>query len=227
MNRVTFRSLPLLLLLLLLPAWGQAASPDQIAADARTVLEEIMKIPEQGIPPALLGEARGLVILPGMIKAGFVIGGRYGQGVLLIREQSGGWSRPVVVSMVGGSVGWQIGASSTDVLLVFKTRKGIDDILSGKFTLGADAAVAAGPVGRKVEAATDVQLQAEIYSYSRSRGLFAGVSIEGASLSVDHQANASWYAVQGISPQEVVAGRVGKTPASADLLRREVARLAP
>jgi lipid-binding SYLF domain-containing protein len=128
---------------------------------AATVLDEIMGIPEKGIPPSLLRDAEGIAIVPGLIKVGFVVGGRYGTGVLSIREKNGEWSSPVFVSLAGGSVGWQIGAESTDVVLVFKTRKSIDGIMKGKFTLGADAAVAAGPVGRRAEAATDEKLKAE------------------------------------------------------------------
>jgi lipid-binding SYLF domain-containing protein len=172
--------------------------------NAVEVLEEITAIPEKGIPPSLLQDAQGIAVVPGVIKVGFVIGGRHGRGVLLIREKRAGWSNPVFVSITGGSVGWQIGAQSTDVILVFKSMKSIDGIMKGKFTLGADAAIAAGPVGRRAEAATDVQLKAEIYSYSRSRGLFAGVSVEGAALQIDDEANADFYGKEGIRAEELL-----------------------
>ena len=144
--------------------------------DAIEVLHEINRIPENAIAPHLLKNAHGIAIVPGVIKLGFVVAGRHGQGVICVRNASGGWSNPSFVTLTGGSVGWQAGAQSTDVILVFKSRKSVDAIARGKFTLGADASVAAGPVGRHAEAGTDIQLKSEIYSYSRNRGLFAGVA---------------------------------------------------
>lgn len=160
---------------------------------AITVLKEINKIPEQGIPPALLANASGVAIIPNVVKLGFVLGGRRGHGVLMIRDKKGGWLNPYFISFTGGSIGWQIGAQASDVILVFKNWKSIDAIRKGKFTLGVDAAVAAGPVGRQAEAATDTTFKAEIYSFARSRGLFAGVSLEGASLSIEHEDVWSFY----------------------------------
>jgi lipid-binding SYLF domain-containing protein len=174
---------------------------------ATEVLQEILKIPEQDIPPALLRNAHGIAIIPGILKAAFFLGGRYGSGILLVRSKEEGWSNPVFLRLLGGGFGWQIGVQSTDVILVFKNRKSIDGITKGKFTLGADASVAAGPVGRSVEAATDMQLKAEIYSYSRNRGLFAGVSLEGAAMQIDHDANSSFYGKQGIRPAEIFSDR--------------------
>jgi lipid-binding SYLF domain-containing protein len=159
-----------------------------------------------------------------VIKVGFVVGGRHGRGVLLIREKRTGWSNPVFVSITGGSVGWQIGAQSTDVILVFKSMKSIDGIMKGKFTLGADAAIAAGPVGRRAEAATDVQLKAEIYSYSRSRGLFAGVSVEGAALQIDDEANADFYGKEGIRAEEFLKGSQIPSPPAAIRLKESLAK---
>ncbi|MGE5188653.1 MAG: lipid-binding SYLF domain-containing protein [Gemmatimonadota bacterium] len=193
-------------------------------ATAADVMNQIMKIPEKSIPPALLANAQGLAIIPGVIKVGLVVGGQYGHGVLVIREKDGSWSRPVFVTLTSGSLGWQIGAESTDFVLVFKTRRSIDGILKGKYTLGADAAVAAGPVGRRAEAATDVKLKAEIYSYSRNRGLFAGVSLEGSALQVDDAADAAFYARKGVRPSEILAGTGVKTPEVAANLDRELGR---
>jgi lipid-binding SYLF domain-containing protein len=207
---------------------ANAATADKqnsIARDAQEVLQQMMAMPEQAIPPALLDQAEGIVVLPGMLRAGFVIGGRYGNGVLLVRDEQRRWSSPVFVSMIGGSLGWQIGASATDVVLVFKTRKGIENIFNGKITLGADASVAAGPVGRQLEGATDITFKSEIYSYSRSRGLFAGIQVEGASLSVDHTANSLFYGHEGVTPQQVVSGDVRRQPASADALRTTVSEV--
>lgn len=158
---------------------------------ASEVLEAMQALPLKCIPPALMNDAQGIAIIPGVIKGGFVIGGRYGQGVVLGRNPDGTWSNPVFVTLAGGSIGWQVGVQSTDIILVFKTRKSLERLLQGKgkVTLGVDAAVAAGPAGRQVEAGTDAQLSAEIYSYSRSRGLFVGVSLEGAGITNDADAN--------------------------------------
>jgi lipid-binding SYLF domain-containing protein len=175
---------------------------------ATEVLEKTTAIPEEGIPPALLRNAYGLAVIPGVIKAGFVVGGSYGKGVLTVRRSDGRWSPPVFLTLKAGSLGWQIGAQSTDVVLVFKTTKSVDGIVKGTFTLGADAAVAAGPVGRRGEAATDAELKAEILSYSRSRGLFAGVSLEGSSLSIDNEANAAFYG-KSLRASEIMDGAGG------------------
>jgi lipid-binding SYLF domain-containing protein len=132
--------------------------------DAIDVLKEIMAIPEKGIPPALLNNVQGIAIIPGVIKAGFIVGGRYGSGIMVVRDKEGEWSNPSFVTITGGSIGWQIGAQSTDIILVFRSRRSIDNMMKDKFTLGGDASIAAGPVGRQVEAGTDVQLKAEIVS---------------------------------------------------------------
>lgn len=176
--------------------------------EAAGVVKEIMAIPEKGIPPVLLGDAYGIAVIPGVIKLGFIVGGRYGTGVLMVRDRDGTWSPPAFISLAGGGIGWQIGAQSTDFILVFKNRRSIDGIMKGKFTLGADAAVAAGPVGRNLEAATDVKLKSEIYAYSRSRGLFAGVSLEGAALQIDDETDAAFYGKKDIHAGDILAGRV-------------------
>lgn len=184
---------------------ASAANEKRKVEDAGEVLRQIMAIPEKGIPPALLGNAQGIIIIPGLIKAAFIVGGRYGTGVMLARTEGDQWSDPVFVSIAGGSVGWQIGATSTDIILVLKSRKSIEGILKGKFTLGADAAVAAGPVGRNASAATDVTLKSEILSYSRSRGLFAGLSLEGATLLMDNDANALYYGKKEIKVRDILS----------------------
>lgn len=171
-----------------------AQSKEDLTVQAATsVLDEIMAVPLSSIPESMLADAQGLVIIPNMIKGGFVVGGRHGRGVLLVRDPNKNWHAPVFVSMTGGSIGWQVGVQASDVILVFKTQQGVQGILNGKFTIGADAAAAAGPVGRQAAAATDGQLKAEILSYSRSRGLFAGVSIDGSVLQLDQIANATYY----------------------------------
>lgn len=176
-----------------------------------SVLDQLAKIPEDGIPESLLASSEGIAVIPGVVKAGFVIGGRYGKGLLSIRDANNTWSRPVYISLTGGSVGFQAGVQSTDVILVFKTRRSVDGIVNGKFTLGADAAVAAGPVGRNAQAATDTQLKAEIYSYSRSRGLFAGISIDGSALQIDYDAIESVYG-RGKTPRQIFSGHVSSNP---------------
>jgi lipid-binding SYLF domain-containing protein len=180
--------------------------------DAIDVLKEIMAIPEKGIPPALLNNAQGIAIIPGVIKAGFIVGGRYGSGIMVVRDKEGEWSNPSFVTITGGSIGWQIGAQSTDIILVFRSRRSIDNMMKDKFTLGGDASIAAGPVGRQVEAGTDVQLKAEIVSYSRSRGLFAGLSLEGAALQIDAGANATFYEREAIQTSDIFTNKEIKAP---------------
>ena len=205
-------------LLGLLPAFvtvtanASAIAQEYKVEEAMEVLEKITEIPEEGIPSALLGNAYGLAVIPEVIKAGLIIGGSYGRGVLTVRDEKGRWSPPVFIRLIAGSYGWQIGAQSTDIILVFKTPRSVEGIVKGTFKLGADAAVAAGPVGRRGEAATDVEFKAEILSWSRSRGLFAGVSLEGSKLDIDHNANADYYG-KAVHPREVLDGQV-KVPAS-------------
>lgn len=181
---------------------------------------EVMGIPEDSIPPNLLSGAQAIAIVPGVLKVGFLGGIRHGRGVLSIRQTDGGWSNPVFVTITGGSFGLQAGASATDLILVFKNRRSLDSFLRGhgKFTLGADAAVAAGPLGRLAGAGTDALLSSEIYSYSRSRGLFAGVSLEGAALTLDWQSNVNYYG-QALSPQAILAGAEVEVPKSAARLK--------
>ncbi len=188
--------------------------------DSVEVLEKLAEIPEKGIPPALLNNAGGIAIIPGVIKAGFIVGGRYGTGILLLHDKDGGWSNPVFITLAGGSIGWQLGVESIDIILVFKSSRSVEGILKGKFTLGADASVAAGPVGRQASAATDVQLKSEIYSYSRSRGLFAGLALEGASMQVDDESNESFYGNKDIRPADIIKGKELKTPSEVQKLKK-------
>ena len=198
-----------LLPLAVLPPMALAQTrEDAIVNSATSVLDDIMRIPAQRIPTRLLGSAQGVAIVPGVVKGGFVIGVRHGRGVAVIRGQDGSWQPPAFVSMTGGSVGWQAGLQSTDVILVFRTRNSVTNLMSGKFTIGVDAAAAAGPVGRQAAAATDGRLKAEILSYSRSRGAFVGVSLDGSVLQIDHAAATAFYRTAGQSP-------VATIPASA------------
>jgi lipid-binding SYLF domain-containing protein len=181
------------------------------ANNAVRVLREIMMAPDKRLPSDLLQNAYAVAVIPDVIKAGFVIGGRHGVGLIAVKSADGTWSNPSYVSMSGGSIGFQAGVSSTDVILVFRTQRGVDSIVHGKFTLGADASVAAGPVGRNAQAATDAQLKAEIYSYSRSRGLFAGVALDGSVLAIDNDANQSVYG-EGVTARRIFDNGVTNVP---------------
>lgn len=179
---------------------------------ADEVLRDILTIPESSIPPSLLSQAQAIAIIPDVVKLGLVIGGRYGKGVIMLRNRNThAWTDPVFIILKGASVGFQVGAQSSDVILVFRNQRGIKSLIKGKFTLGADAAIAAGPVGRNASASTDVKLQAEILSYSRSRGLFAGISLDGSQLAIDHAANLAFYGRQDVTPSEIFNGPV-KSP---------------
>jgi lipid-binding SYLF domain-containing protein len=225
--RFAVRAVVAALVIFLLPHASLAAGKEaEKVVEAANVLEQIMAIPESAIPPSLLQNAYGIAIVPGVIKAGFFIGGRYGTGVVCVRNAAGTWSNPSFVSLAGGSFGWQVGAQSTDVILVFKTPRSIEGIMKGKFTLGADAAVAAGPVGRRVEGATDVALKAEILSYSRTRGFFAGVSLEGSALQMDDEANAAFYGRSDVRPEDIFNNRGIVAPESALRLRQALATYA-
>ena len=222
------RIIPALLMLFLAraPTVSMAAGEEAKRVDsAAEVLSKIMEIPESAIPPALLADARGIAVMPGVaVRVGFVVGGQYGRGVLVVRGKGGAWSNPVFITLMSGSIGWQIGAESTDFVIVFKTPRSIEGIMKGKYTLGADAAVAAGPVGRLAKASTDIELKAEIYSYSRSRGLFAGISLEGSSLQVDDKSNAAYYEKEAVQPSGILSGTEVKTPAGAEKLKKSAGK---
>ena len=181
------------------------SSEEEKAGDAAVVLRELATIPEEGIPPKLLQQAYAIAVIPDVLKVGFIFGGRRGEGVMSVRTESGRWSNPTFITLTGASVGFQIGASSTDLILVFKSKKSIEQITKGKITLGGDIAIAAGPLGREASASTDIQFKSEAYSYSRSRGLFAGVSAEGAALQIDDVSNADFYSDPDIGPNEILS----------------------
>ncbi|MEO6969209.1 MAG: lipid-binding SYLF domain-containing protein [Rhodanobacteraceae bacterium] len=215
MSRVQ-RFLIALVLIALLPVLaahaGERDNAIARAQNASRVLAEIMRAPDKAIPQDLLKDAHAIAVIPDVLKVGLVFGGRRGEGLVSVKSRDGTWSNPVFVSLTGGSVGFQAGVSSTDVVLVFRTQRGVDGIVNGKFTIGADAHAAAGPVGRNLNASTDAAMHAEIYSYSRSRGLFAGVSLDGAALRIDDDADAAIYGA-GITPRRVFEGGVSGVPA--------------
>jgi lipid-binding SYLF domain-containing protein len=206
---------------------ASAAPRDQsVIGDAAIVLDELADLPAaRRIPPVLLREADAVVIAPGVLKAGVFIAGRHGRGVLLIRDEDGTWGNPVFVTVTGGSFGFQVGVEATDLILVIRSRRSLDRILrgGGKLTLGADASVADGPLGRQASAGTDARMQAEILSYSRTRGLFAGAAVEGDALLVDNLANERFYDGRGVTVADIVGGKLG-TPEPAAALRAKLAR---
>jgi SH3 domain-containing YSC84-like protein 1 len=186
-----------------------------------TVFHEIMNTPDHGIPDGILKKATCIAIIPGEKKFAFVFGGNYGRGVAVCRRPHG-WTAPIFIALGGGSVGYQIGGSSTDLILVFMNEHALGHLLNDNFKLGADAAVAAGPVGRKAEANTDISLRAEILTYSRSHGIFAGVSLEGTVVKADNSGDRALYG-DNVTRHDILSGRV-PTPVVARPLVREIHR---
>ena len=214
--RIRFNILIVLTALMFALPAAAATKQESRVADSTDVIDQFLRIPEQSIPPTLLARAYAIAVIPAVVKVGFGIGARRGKGVLVVRQDDNSWSNPAFVTLTGGSIGWQIGAQSTDIILVFKSRKGVEGIENGKVTLGANAAIAAGPVGRQTEVATDATFKAEVYSYSRNRGLFAGVAFEGAGLTMDRKSNAAYYGSSSITPGQIFAGSANSAPASAN-----------
>jgi len=182
--------------------------------ESTQVLTDMQAMPDQAIPDWLLARAQAIAVIPSVKKVALVFGGRMGRGVLVIRDSQGRWSDPVFLTLGGGSFGWQAGLQESDIVLVFTTRRSIEGVTGGKLTLGADAGVAVGPVGRSVSGSTDIGLS-EIYSYSRSKGLFGGIAIDGSIMSIDGSANASYYERPGILASEILGGAAPPAPPSA------------
>jgi lipid-binding SYLF domain-containing protein len=186
---------------------------DRLDASAETLID-MMGASDKGLPQNLIDKARCVVVVPGMKKAGFIFGAKYGRGFAVCRRSGGvGWSAPAAMVVEGGSVGFQIGASETDIVLLVMNEGGMRHLLADKFTLGGDASVAAGPVGRELTAQTDAMMKAEMLSYSRSHGLFAGISLEGATLRPDADSDHELYG-RNVTNREVLTGDF-KTPAAA------------
>src|SRR6266478_5976091 len=182
--------------------------------DAATVISEIMDTPDKGIPQDLLDGAQCIIVVPGLKKGAFILGGKYGKGVVSCRKSGGmGWTAPASIRVEGGSVGLQIGGSESDVVMLIMNERGMEKLASSKFTLGGEGEVAAGPVGRNASAQTDARMRAEILSWSRARGVFAGISLQGATLRQDLDDNAVIYGKK-LSNQEIVETGVA-TPKSA------------
>lgn len=203
----------------LLPAAARADSAAERLANSAAVLREVMAMPDQGIPPELLAKAQCVVIVPGLKKAGFIVGGQYGRGFMTCRQnKTGAWGAPAALRMEGGSFGFQIGATESDVVLLLMDQEAVDGILRSRFTLGAGVEAVAGPVGRRVGAATEGTMNARIYSYARSRGAFAGATAGGASIRQDLDENKEMYGRE-LTTREVLQGGLKPPRAAAELLQ--------
>ena len=204
--------------LALAPLLAKDSAPDRRLTEAAAVFSEVMATPDKGIPEDMLANAHCIVIVPGLKTAAFVFGGKFGKGYVSCRSKTGpGWSAPGTVRIEGGSVGFQIGGSQTDLIMLVMNERGAEKLLSSKFTLGAEGSVAAGPVGRTATAQTDLQMKAEILSWSRSQGLFAGLALEGATLRQDLDDNQVLYG-RKLENREIVTTSVRTPKAAVKLL---------
>lgn len=204
--------------LVLTPMLAKDNEPAKRLAEASAVFSEVMAAPDRGIPQDLLGNAHCIVIVPNLKTGAFLVGGKYGKGYLSCRNKNGpGWSAPGTVRIEGGSVGFQIGGSTTDLIMLVMSERGADKLLESKFTLGGEGSVAAGPVGRTATAQTDAQMHAEILSWSRSQGLFAGLALEGATLRQDLDDNKTLYG-KALENRQIVTTRVRAPKAAKRLL---------
>ncbi len=216
-----FLVISLLAAFLVLPAITSASDRDddvkRIDKSAQ-VFKEIMNTPDKGIPSGLLETAKCIAIIPGDVKFAFILGGNYGRGIATCHTHKG-WSAPMFVALGGGSIGYQIGGSSTDIVMLFMNDRALQSLLSDKFKLGADASVAAGPVGRHAAAATDLKLKAEVLSYSRSHGVFAGVSLNGAVVQTDKSGDHAMYG-DTVTHRQILDGKVAVPPSAEALIHR-------
>jgi lipid-binding SYLF domain-containing protein len=196
------------------------------AADAVNVLREIMKIPENSIPQDLMARAHGIAVIPHVVKGAFGIGGQWGKGLMSQRHEDGSWSAPAYIEIGGGSFGLQIGVEASDIVLVFTDEEGIKGILKGKLKLGADASATAGPVGRNAEVGTDVLLRSAVFAYSRSKGLFAGISLDGSVIGMDNNANRKVYG-NGVTGEDILLGKAVHTNNVVQPFVTELQRVSP
>ncbi|MDD5423675.1 MAG: lipid-binding SYLF domain-containing protein [Candidatus Omnitrophica bacterium] len=194
---------------------------EDLITESGKVLGEVNSMPDTGIPSDMFKKCRAIAIFPSTVGGGFIFGAKYGQGVVLYRDDKGVWSPPAVFNIGGGSFGWQIGGQATDLILVMMNDRGVDGFLASKFTLGADASVAAGPVGRDTQASTDLQLKGGIFSYSRSRGAFAGVKVEGSGISQNKEGNKALYK-QDLSAKEILKEGKAKPTAAGQALIKDL-----
>ena len=189
---------------------AQASEEAKRISIAGTVLDEIMSASDQAVPRSIMEKAEGIAVFPSLLRGGIVIGGQRGRGILSVRDKkTGGWSSPAFLTITGGSVGAQIGGQAIDLVLVINNQRGLEQLVKNQFKIGADAAVAAGPVGRDASASTDIQMRAQIFSYSRARGLFAGVTLNGSTIRQDRDANERFYGTAYRTGQIVFDGLGG------------------
>lgn len=200
------------------PLVAQQASGDEAkrVTEATTVLDEIMEAADKSVPRSILEKAEGIAVFPSMLKGGLVVGAQHGRGILSVRnKKTGGWSSPAFLTINGGSFGMQIGAQAIDLVLVINGQRGLEQLVKNQFKIGADAAATAGPVGRDASASTDLQMRAQILSYSRSRGLFAGVTLNGSTIRQDRDANERFYGI-GYRTGQIVFDGMGGSPDAAN-----------
>ena len=212
--RFTFCALALVFLLTPSGRLGAQSDEADRVKESATVLGEIMKAEDSAIPASVLGKAEGIAIFPGTVRGGFIVGAERGRGIISVRdEKTRMWSTPAFLTITGGSVGLQIGVRATDLVLVIQNRRGLENLVRNEWKVGAGAAATAGPVGRDAQAATDIQLRAEILSYSRSRGLFAGATLDGSTIREDQDANSRFYG-ERFSTRQIVFDNKAKSPES-------------
>ena len=209
-------------------AWADVSKQRKILRTSQLVLEEIQKSPDQQLPMNLVSKAKAIIVFPTMLKAGFFVGARYGKGIASVRaEETGEWGPPAFLFTTGGSFGFQFGAQTIDLILLVMSQRGLEGLLNEQFTLGGDIAISAGPIGRHAEASADVFMQGEIYSYSRSKGLFGGVSLKGTIITSDSDANLTYYGHPYTSKEILLTKQVRKVPESGNQFIKIFNHLAP
>ena len=209
-------------------AWADGSKQRNMLRTSQMILEEIQKSPDQQIPMNLMSKAKAIIVFPTMLKAGFFVGARYGKGIASVRtEETGEWGPPAFLYTTGGSFGFQFGAQATDLILLVMSQRGLEGLLNEQFTLGGDIAISVGPVGRHAEASADIFMQGEIYSYSRSKGLFGGVSLKGTIITSDSDANLAYYGHPYSSEDILLTKQVRKTPESGKQFIKIFNHLAP
>ena len=209
-------------------AFSDTTDIDHRVQAATDILTDLQRIPEQAIPPNLLNSAYAVAVIPNVVKGGFFVSGSYGRGVLMVRHQDGSWSNPSLIRLGNLGLGFQFGVQGADLVLVFKNRRGVDNIASGKFTLGGSSSASAGPVGRTAMAMTDGEFKAEIYSYARSRGLFLGIAVDGGAITIDQKDNALWYGSEDMGASSRIFSDTSlATPESAKPLLAALTSMAP
>jgi lipid-binding SYLF domain-containing protein len=209
-------------------AWADGSKQRNMLRISQMILEEIQKSPDQQIPMNLMSKAKAIIVFPTMLKAGFFVGARYGKGIASVRtEETGEWGPPAFLYTTGGSFGFQFGAQATDLILLVMSQRGLEGLLNEQFTLGGDIAISVGPVGRHAEASADILMQGEIYSYSRSKGLFGGVSLKGTIITSDSHANLAYYGHPYSSEDILLTKQVRKTPESGKQFIKIFNHLAP